>query len=137
LNFLLFQVEFLKLVAGGDHVAALKVASSHLGPIAASNQALLKPLKETLVTLIQPSENVLTKAVSLPVLASSLQVCFYVYICCKLIQSPTHLVVSPRLGIHCIRFWFCALSSHKHDETHIMPCVVGYQQEYKSNYALG
>ncbi|KAK1694368.1 hypothetical protein QYE76_011065 [Lolium multiflorum] len=82
LLFQLKQVEFLKLVAGGDHVAALKVASSHLGPIAASNQALLKPLKETLVTLIQPSENVLTKAVSLPVLASSLQ-----------------LAISRRLGI--------------------------------------
>uniref|UniRef100_A0ACD5U6T2 Uncharacterized protein n=1 Tax=Avena sativa TaxID=4498 RepID=A0ACD5U6T2_AVESA len=74
LLFQLKQVEFLKLVAAGDHVAALKVASSHLGPIAANNQALLKPLKETLVTLIQPSEDVLTKAVSLPVLASSLQV---------------------------------------------------------------
>lgn len=82
LLFQLKQVEFLKLVAGGDHVAALKVASSHLGPIAASNQALLKPLKETLVSLIQPSEDVLTKAVSLPVLASSLQ-----------------LAISRRLGI--------------------------------------
>lgn len=82
LLFQLKQVEFLKLVAGGDHVAALKIASSHLGPIAASNQDLLKPLKETLVTLIQPNEDVLTKAVSLPVLASSLQ-----------------LAISRRLGI--------------------------------------
>ncbi|CAM0957035.1 unnamed protein product [Alopecurus aequalis] len=82
LLFQLKQVEFLKLVTCGDHVAALKVASSHLGPIAASNQDLLKPLKETLVTLIQPNEDVLTKAVSLPVLASSLQ-----------------LAISRRLGI--------------------------------------
>ncbi|KAG8043239.1 hypothetical protein GUJ93_ZPchr0113g33323 [Zizania palustris] len=74
LLFQLKQVEFLKLVASGDHGAALRVASTHLGPLAASNQALLKPLKETLVTLIQPSEDVLMKAVSLPVLASSLQI---------------------------------------------------------------
>ncbi|GJN20455.1 hypothetical protein PR202_gb07836 [Eleusine coracana subsp. coracana] len=75
--FLLFQlkqVEFLKLVAASDHVAALKVASTHLGPLAANNHDLLKPLKETLVTLIQSSEDVFTNAVSLPVLASSLQV---------------------------------------------------------------
>jgi len=61
-------------VAFGDHVAALKVASTHLGPLASNNQALLKPLKETLVTLIKPNEDVLN-GVSLPVLASSLQVC--------------------------------------------------------------
>ncbi|KAL5231136.1 hypothetical protein ABZP36_029912 [Zizania latifolia] len=72
--FQLKQVEFLKLVASGDHGAALKVASTHLGPLAGSNQAFLKPLKETLVTLIQPNEDVLTKAISLPVLASSLQI---------------------------------------------------------------
>ncbi|KAG0381278.1 hypothetical protein BDA96_K001000 [Sorghum bicolor] len=74
LLFQLKQVEFLKLVAGGDHVSALKVASTHLGPLAANNEALLKPLKETLVTLIQPNEDVLMNALSLPVLASSLQV---------------------------------------------------------------
>ncbi|KAJ1295647.1 hypothetical protein BS78_01G238900 [Paspalum vaginatum] len=74
LLFQLKQVEFLKLVAAGDHISALKVASTHLGPLAANNQALLKPLKETLVTLIQPNEDILTNAVSLPVLASSLQV---------------------------------------------------------------
>ncbi|CAD6212477.1 unnamed protein product [Miscanthus lutarioriparius] len=74
LLFQLKQVEFLKLVAAGDHVSALKVASTHLGPLAANNEALLKPLKETLVTLIQPNEDVLMNALSLPVLASSLQV---------------------------------------------------------------
>ena len=100
MNFLLFQVEFLKLVAGGDHAAALKVASSHLGPIAASNKDLLKPLKETLVTLIQPNEDVLTKAVSLPVLASSLQVCFYVYICCKVIGPHFQYHLCTRVSPH-------------------------------------
>ncbi|KAL6883369.1 hypothetical protein ACP4OV_010783 [Aristida adscensionis] len=74
LLFQLKQIEFLKLVAGGDHVAALKVASTNLGPLAANDQALLKPLKETLVTLIQPNDDILTNAVPLPVLASSLQV---------------------------------------------------------------
>ncbi|XP_066382723.1 uncharacterized protein, partial [Miscanthus floridulus] len=74
LLFQLKQVEFLKLVAAGDHVSALKVASTHLGPLAANNEALLKPLKETLVTLIQPNEDVFMNALSLPVLASSLQV---------------------------------------------------------------
>ncbi|KAF0892807.1 hypothetical protein E2562_017763 [Oryza meyeriana var. granulata] len=86
LLFQLKQVEFLKLVASGDHVAALKVASTHLGPLAASNQALLKPLKETLVTLIQPCEDVLTNSVSLPVLASSLQVRL-MFGFCKLLAS--------------------------------------------------
>jgi hypothetical protein len=61
-------------VSGGDCNGALKVASEHLGPLAASNQALIKPLKETLVALLQPSEDAFTKAVSFPVLATSLQV---------------------------------------------------------------
>lgn len=74
LLFQLKQVEFLKLVAAGDHVSALKVASTYLGPLAANNEALLKPLKETLVTLIQPNEDVVMNALSLPVLASSVQV---------------------------------------------------------------
>ncbi|XP_078165153.1 ran-binding protein in the microtubule-organising centre protein [Carex rostrata] len=74
LLFQLKQVEFLKLVSGGDYNGALKVASDHLGPLAASNQALMKPLKETLVALLQPSEDALIKAVPLPVLATSLQV---------------------------------------------------------------
>lgn len=61
-------------MSGGDYNGALKVASDHLGPLAASNQALMKPLKETLVALLQPSEDALIKAVPLPVLATSLQV---------------------------------------------------------------
>ncbi|KAF3329503.1 Glucose-induced degradation protein 8 [Carex littledalei] len=72
LLFQLKQVEFLKLVSGGDYNGALKVASDHLGPLAASNQALMKPLKETLVALLQPSEDAIIKVVPLPVLATSL-----------------------------------------------------------------
>ena len=99
------QVEFLKLVAAGDHVAALKVASAHLGPLAASNQALLKPLKETLVTLIQLNEDVLTKAVSLPVLASSLQV-YLMFICCKSIRSLTYQCNWSAFSISVVYLWY-------------------------------
>lgn len=74
LLFQLKQIEFLLLVNGGDHAAALKVACNHLGPLAASNQALLKPLKETLLALLRPREDALTKGMPLPVLATSLQV---------------------------------------------------------------
>ncbi|KAJ3708772.1 hypothetical protein LUZ61_012477 [Rhynchospora tenuis] len=74
LLFQLKQVEFLKLVSGGDYDGVLKPASDHLGPLAASNEALIKPLKETLLALLQPSEDTLVKAVPLPVLATSLQV---------------------------------------------------------------
>lgn len=69
-----FQVEFLKLVSSGHHSAALIVASSHLGPLAASDASLLKPLKETLLALLQPREDVLTTALPLHALATSLQV---------------------------------------------------------------
>lgn len=58
---------------------ALKVASTHLGPLAASNQALLKPLKETLLALLNPNEAELTKGFSLSALATSLQVIFLSY----------------------------------------------------------
>ncbi|KAI3992011.1 hypothetical protein MKX01_014902 [Papaver californicum] len=74
LLFQLKQVEFLKLVSSGDHPGALKVASSYLGPSAASNTTLLKPLKETLLALLRPDEDALTKGVPLSLLATSLQV---------------------------------------------------------------
>ncbi|KAM1063087.1 hypothetical protein ACFX2I_027295 [Malus domestica] len=74
LLFQLKQVEFLKLVSSGDHSSALKVACSHLGPLAASDPALLKPLKETLLALLQPSEDALGKGLPLYALATSLQV---------------------------------------------------------------
>ncbi|CAL4916438.1 unnamed protein product [Urochloa decumbens] len=100
LLFQLKQVEFLKLVAAGDQIAALKVASTHLGPLAASNQALLKPLKETLVTLIMPNEDVLN--VSLPVLASSLQVAMSRRLG---IEEP-QLMKIVRAAIHTHAEWF-------------------------------
>jgi len=101
LLFQLKQVEFLKQVASGDHVAALKVASTHLGPLAANNQALLKPLKETLVTLIKPNEDVLN-AVSLPVLASSLQVAMSR----RLGIKEPQLMKIVRAAIHTHTEWF-------------------------------
>ncbi|XP_057768950.1 uncharacterized protein LOC130988978 [Salvia miltiorrhiza] len=74
LLFQLKQIEFLKLVRLGDHSAALKVASSHLGPLAAKYSALLKPLKETLFALLRSSEEASGKHMPLDALATSLQV---------------------------------------------------------------
>ncbi|XP_012491779.1 uncharacterized protein LOC105803898 isoform X2 [Gossypium raimondii] len=76
LLFQLKQVEFLKLVGLGDHSGALKVACSHLGPLAASDPNLLKPLKETLLSLLRPSEDALVTGLPLHALATSLQVAF-------------------------------------------------------------
>ncbi|KAJ3673699.1 hypothetical protein LUZ60_005691 [Juncus effusus] len=75
LLFQLKQVEFLKLVSVGDSDGALKVASEYLGPLAAKNEGLVKPLKETLITLLKPNDDaMINKAVPLPLLATSLQV---------------------------------------------------------------
>ncbi|KAH0868887.1 hypothetical protein HID58_075909 [Brassica napus] len=74
LHFHLKQVEFLKLVSAGDHNGALKVACSHLGPLAANDQSLLKTLKETLVVLLQPDGNTTGKDLPLNDLANTLQV---------------------------------------------------------------
>ncbi|CAI9110153.1 OLC1v1010132C5 [Oldenlandia corymbosa var. corymbosa] len=74
LLFQLKQVEFLKLVSSGDHPGALRVASSHLGPLAASEPSLLRPLKETLVTLLRPNEEAYGEFLPLHALASSVQV---------------------------------------------------------------
>lgn len=74
LFFQLKQVEFLKLVCDGNLAMALKVACTHLGPLAASNQSLLKPLKETLLALLSPSDAASTKGIPLSILATSLQV---------------------------------------------------------------
>ncbi|XP_024007453.1 uncharacterized protein LOC18013009 isoform X2 [Eutrema salsugineum] len=74
LHFHLKQVEFLKLVSAGDHNGALKVACSHLGPLAASDQYLLKTLKETLLVLLQPDGNTHGNDLPLNDLANSLQV---------------------------------------------------------------
>ncbi|KAI8542175.1 hypothetical protein RHMOL_Rhmol08G0118400 [Rhododendron molle] len=67
------QVEFLKLVSSGDHSSALRVACSHLGPLAASDPALLKPLKETLLALLRPNEDAVGGGLPLNALATSLQ----------------------------------------------------------------
>ncbi|KAK6128922.1 hypothetical protein DH2020_037326 [Rehmannia glutinosa] len=74
LLFQLKQVEFFKLVRAGDHSCALKVASSHLGPLAAKDPALIKPMKETLLALLRSTEEPIGKHFSLDVLATSLQV---------------------------------------------------------------
>ncbi|GFY93821.1 hypothetical protein Acr_09g0002670 [Actinidia rufa] len=74
LLFKLKQVEFLKLVSSGDHSTALRVARSHLGPLAASDPALLKPLKETLLALLRPNEDALGAGLPLNAIATSLQV---------------------------------------------------------------
>ncbi|KAK3010392.1 hypothetical protein RJ639_011706, partial [Escallonia herrerae] len=74
LLFQLKQVEFLKLVGSGDHSGALKVASSDLGPLAACDPTLLKPLKETLLALLRPNEAALREGLPLFNLATSLQV---------------------------------------------------------------
>ncbi|KAJ9670773.1 hypothetical protein PVL29_026979 [Vitis rotundifolia] len=74
LLFQLKQVEFLKLVSLGDHSSALRVACSHLGPLAANVPSLLKALKETLLALLRPNEDALGKGLPLHALATSLQV---------------------------------------------------------------
>nr|GMC91467.1 CTLH/CRA C-terminal to LisH motif domain containing protein [Ipomoea batatas] len=74
LLFQLKQVEFLKLVSSGDHSGALKVACSYLGPLASSNAQLLKPLKETLLTLLKPNEVALSESLPLHALATAIAV---------------------------------------------------------------
>ncbi|WCJ31104.1 hypothetical protein M5689_012618 [Euphorbia peplus] len=74
LLFQLKQVEFLKLVSSGDNSSALRVACLHLGPLAANDPSLLKPLKETLLALLRPSEDALGKGLPLHALSTSLQV---------------------------------------------------------------
>ncbi|KAL0909604.1 hypothetical protein M5K25_020488 [Dendrobium thyrsiflorum] len=74
LLFQLKQVEFFELVNSGNIQLALKVACTHLGPLALSNQDLVKPLKETLVILLKPNEEALRKGIPLSALANNLQV---------------------------------------------------------------
>ncbi|XP_022775208.1 uncharacterized protein LOC111317118 isoform X4 [Durio zibethinus] len=76
LLFQLKQIEFLKLVELGDHSGALRVACSHLGALASSDPSLLKPLKETLLSLLRPNEDALVTGFPLRALATSLQVAF-------------------------------------------------------------
>lgn len=74
LLFQLKQVEFLKLVEDGNYAGALRVARSDLGPLAASYQNLLKPLKETLLALARPEESASVKRIPLNIVATSLQI---------------------------------------------------------------
>ncbi|XP_071710724.1 uncharacterized protein [Rutidosis leptorrhynchoides] len=76
-HILLFQlkrIEFLKLVNSGDNSRALKVACSHLGPLATRDPALLKPLKETLLAFLTPKENFAGDTLPFHALSTSLQV---------------------------------------------------------------
>lgn len=72
----MLQVEFLKLVSSGDQPGALRVACSHLGPLAANNPHLLKPLKETLLAFLKPNEDAPDEGLPLHAIANSLQVEF-------------------------------------------------------------
>ncbi|XP_073039540.1 uncharacterized protein [Primulina eburnea] len=74
LLFQLIQVEFLKLVRNGEHHSALKVASSHLGPLTTKDLSLLKPLKEALLTFLTLNEEATLGNLRLDALATSLQV---------------------------------------------------------------
>lgn len=74
LLFQLKQVEFFELVNRGNIQLALRVACTHLGPLASSNQDLVKPLKETLLILLKPNEETLRNSVPLSALANNLQV---------------------------------------------------------------
>nr|KAJ0213206.1 hypothetical protein LSAT_V11C400221090 [Lactuca sativa] len=71
-HILLFQLK--RLVNSGDHSRALKVACSHLGPLATKDPALLKPLKETLLTLLTPNEKFVPQSLPFHALSTSLQV---------------------------------------------------------------
>ncbi|PKA57093.1 hypothetical protein AXF42_Ash002397 [Apostasia shenzhenica] len=74
LLFHLKQVEFSQLVNSGSISQALKVACAHLGPLAARNECLIKPLKETLLLLLKPNEESLSKGIPWSTLANTLQV---------------------------------------------------------------
>ncbi|XP_047322860.1 uncharacterized protein LOC124926638 isoform X2 [Impatiens glandulifera] len=76
LLFKLKQVEFLKLASSGDYQSALRVACSFLGALATKDPTLLKPLKETLLTLLRPIEDTMELDWPLHDVASSLQVEF-------------------------------------------------------------
>ena len=63
------------MVNYGDYSIALRVACSHLGPLASTHPALLKPLTETLLAQLQPNEDAIGKGLPLHALATLLQVC--------------------------------------------------------------
>ncbi|KAL6553142.1 hypothetical protein OROGR_006984 [Orobanche gracilis] len=102
LLFQLKQVEFLKLVHVGDYSRALKVASSYLGPLAAEDPALLKPMKETLLAFLRSTEEPIDKHLSFDVLATSLQVA----VSRKLGLEEPQLMKIIRATLHAHSEWF-------------------------------
>ncbi|KAL6551712.1 hypothetical protein OROGR_007866 [Orobanche gracilis] len=102
LLFQLKQVEFLKLVHAGDYSRALKVASSYLGPLAAKDPALLKPMKETMLAFLRSTEEPIDKHLSLDVLATSLQVA----VGRKLGLEEPQLMKIIRATLHAHSEWF-------------------------------
>lgn len=102
LFFQLKQVEFLKLINDGNVAMALKVASTYLGPLAGSNQALLKPLKETLLAILDPNEAAAAKGLPFCSLSTSLQVA----IGRKLGIEEPQLMKIMRATLHTHNEWF-------------------------------
>ncbi|KAK1422024.1 hypothetical protein QVD17_24864 [Tagetes erecta] len=102
LLFQLKRIEFLKLVNSGDHSRALKVASSHLGPLATRDPTLLKPLKETLLAFIMPNEKFSGESLPFHALSTSLQVA----IGKKLGIEEPQLMKIIRATLHTHNEWF-------------------------------
>ncbi|KAD6795890.1 hypothetical protein R6Q59_021765 [Mikania micrantha] len=104
-HILLFQlkrIEFLKLVNSGDLSHALKVACSHLGPLATRDPALLKPLKETMLALLTPNEKFSGESLPFHALSTSLQVA----IGRKLGIEEPQLMKIIRATLHTHNEWF-------------------------------
>ncbi|XP_076943314.1 uncharacterized protein LOC143613513 [Bidens hawaiensis] len=102
LLFQLKRIEFLKLVNSGDYSRALKVACSHLGPLATRDPNLLKPLKETLLTLLTPNEKFSGESLPFHALSTSLQVA----IGRKLGIEEPQLMKIVRATLHTHNEWF-------------------------------
>lgn len=103
------QVEFFKLVNVGDHSGALKVASSHLGPLAGKYPALLKPLRETLFALLQSSEEPSGKHLPLGALATSLQVLYFT-IASRHLLCDAYLELSSCISFHPL---YCSAGNYR------------------------
>lgn len=102
LLFQLKQVEFSELVNSGNIQQALKVACTHLGPLALSNKDLVKPLKETLLILLKPNEEAFRKGIPLSALANNLQVAMGIRFG---IEEP-QLMKIMRATLHTHNEWF-------------------------------
>ncbi|KAI3669842.1 hypothetical protein L6452_41275 [Arctium lappa] len=102
LLFQLKRIEFLKLVNSGDHTRALKVACTHLGPLATRDPDLLKPLKETLLAFLTPNEKFVGESLPFHALSTSLQVA----IGRRLGIEEPQLMKIMRTTIHTHNEWF-------------------------------